>query len=328
MDAVFSWRRTCVADLPECLSLRPAKNGSEIVGQAKVLEGWRRLLEMTDATRSAVIERKRDGSPEIVGFGLATFVTKEFADAEMSNPAPGLNARIIASVVDNVPVIATYNQIREANTRGDLQQATLDFSWKNCLDADERNTVSIFLGRAYMALFAGYHLSRTFLEAVDEVDLQLVARQPGFETIDRFEGFRRANPDSSWNAERALMAVTTESSRVNQYSIASAQYQNHIPPQFGFTQGEQQLLEAALDAVDDKEAASTLFVTMPAIKRRWMKIFERVAAIMPELCPEDGNGTRGIQKRQRILNYVRHHPEELRPFDFEQDAKGKKEKGG
>jgi hypothetical protein len=42
----------------------------------------------------------------------------------------------------------------------------------------------------------------------------------------------------------------------------------------------------------------------------------RVGAIKPELCPPDGDGTRGIQKRQRILTYVRNHPEELRPFDF------------
>jgi hypothetical protein len=323
MDAVFSWRKTRAADLPECLSFRPAKNGSEFVGQERVLEAWRQLLEMTDATRSAVVELKQDGNTEIVGLGLATFVTKEFVNSEMSNPAPGLNARVIASIVNNASVIATHDEVREANTRGDLQQVTLEFSWKNRLNADERNGVSLFLGRAYQALFAGYHLSRTILEAVDELDLLMVGRQPGFEIIDRFEAFRRANPDTKWNQERALVAVTTESSKVNQYSIASALYQNHIRPQFGFTQGEQQLLEAAIGAADDAEAAKSLFVSLPTIKRRWEKIFERVAAIAPDLCPQDGNGTRGTQKRQRILNYVRSHPEELRPFDLSADRKAK-----
>jgi hypothetical protein len=58
-----------------------------------------------------------------------------------------------------------------------------------------------------------------------------------------------------------------------------------------------------------------LFVSLPAIKRRWENIFDRVGSIRPDLCPL-GNGTRGIQKRQRVLSYVRSHPEELRPFNF------------
>ena len=72
----------------------------------------------------------------------------------------------------------------------------------------------------------------------------------------------------------------------------------------------------ALEGIDDATAAKALFVTLPAIKRRWQNIFHRVGALMPDLCPPDGDGTRGIQKRQRILAYVRNYPEELRPFDF------------
>jgi hypothetical protein len=41
-----------------------------------------------------------------------------------------------------------------------------------------------------------------------------------------------------------------------------------------------------------------------------------MGSIGPDLCPLDGERTRGIQKRQRILTYVRSHPEELRRFDF------------
>ena len=78
----------------------------------------------------------------------------------------------------------------------------------------------------------------------------------------------------------------------------------------------EEALELALEGADDVSIAKSLFVTLPAIKRRWSHIFERAGSIRPDLCPLDGEGTRGIQKRQRILTYVRSHPEELRPFDL------------
>jgi hypothetical protein len=76
------------------------------------------------------------------------------------------------------------------------------------------------------------------------------------------------------------------------------------------------LLELALEGADDVFIAKSLFLTLPAIKRRWSSIFAHVSAVRPDLSPMDGDGTRGIQKRQRILTYVRSHPEELRPFDL------------
>lgn len=317
MDAVFSWRKTQAGDLPDCLTLHPAKNGAEDVGGTLALKAWRQLFEMTHAARSALVECHRNGKTEIVGFGFAVFVKKSFADAEVQNPRPGLNSRIIESVLGGNSVIAAYDDVRDANTRGDLQQVILDTSWDNTLlNATQRDEVRVLLGRAYQELHAGYRFSRILSELVDELDLWHVRGQRSLEVIDRFESYRRANPDTTWNSERALIAVTVESMRDDPHSVAAELFQHHRQPQFAFTRGEQQLLEAALEGADDASATKSLFVTLPAIKRRWESIFDRVAAVRPDLCPRDGDGTRGIQKRQRILSYVRNHPEELRPFDF------------
>jgi DNA-binding NarL/FixJ family response regulator len=98
-------------------------------------------------------------------------------------------------------------------------------------------------------------------------------------------------------------------------SVAAGVVHQHQLPRLAFTQGEKDLLEAATDGLDDVGASSELGLTLSAIKKRWGSIFERVAAKMPDLCPSDSSDTRGIQKRNRILTYVRQHPEELRPFD-------------
>jgi DNA-binding CsgD family transcriptional regulator len=316
MDAFFSWRKTQASDLGKCLRLHPAKNGSEIVGHSRALRAWQQLFETSHATRSGLVEMNDKGRVEIVGFGLASFVKKNFAEDEVRNPRPGLNSRIIESIVNGNSVIATLAEIRHANTHGDLQQVILETSWKNgSLTAVQVDEVRVLLGRAYQELFAGYRLSRILTEMVDELDLWHVRGLSSFRVVDRFEDFRRRNPETKWNSDRALLEVTLDTMRADPHSIAAGLFQHHVPPQFGFTEGEQALLELALEGADDVSIAKSLSLSVPAIKRRWTNIFERVGSIRPDLCPLDGNGTRGIQKRQRILTYARSHPEELRPFE-------------
>ena len=317
MEAFFSWRKTRASDLPECVRLHPAKSGADVLGDARALSAWQKLFEMRHASRSAVVELNCNGKVELVGFGFATFVQKGFAEAEVQEPRPGLNSRILESVVGGNSVVASYEEVREANTHGGLDQVILDTSWKDgFLTATQRDEVRVMLGRSYQDLFSGYRFSRILTELVDELDLWHVHGHRSFRIVDRFETFREANPETSWNHDRALAVVTVDSMREDPHSVAAGLFQHHSEPQFRFTRVEQELLEAALEGVDDTSAAKTLFVSVPAIKRRWAGIFERVAAIRPDLCPSDGDGTRGIQKRQRVLAYVRNHPEELRPFDF------------
>jgi hypothetical protein len=315
MNATLSWRKTRAVDIGECLQLHPAKNGAEIVGQACAVKAWHELFAMSWATRSAVVEMREKNRVEIVGFGLASFVKKGFAEEEMRNPRPGLNARIIESVASGNSCIASYAEIRDANRQGDLQQVILDTSWKRGpLEAVQVDEVRVLLGRAYQELYAGYHLSRILLEVVDEIDAWHVRGHRAFRAVDTFEEFHLANPGTQWNPGRRLLEAAAETLRNDPHSVAAGLFHHHVAPQFGFTQREQEMLELALDGADDAAIAQSSFVTLPAIKRRWSNIFERVAARRPDLCPPDGDGTRGIQKRQRILTYVRSHPEELRPY--------------
>ena len=105
MDAFFSWRKTTASDLPDCLKLHPAKNGAEIVGNRRAIRAWNQIFEMKHACRSALVEVHWEGHVEIVGFGFASFVKKSFAESEVLNPTPGLNSRIIDSVVSGNSVI-------------------------------------------------------------------------------------------------------------------------------------------------------------------------------------------------------------------------------
>ena len=187
----------------------------------------------------------------------------------------------------------------------------------------QRDEVRFLLGRAYQELFAGYCFGRILTELVDELDLWHIEGQRVW-ILDRFEAYRLSNPEAIWNPDRALALVTPESMGKDPHSVGSGLFNHRPQPQFAFALGEQELLELALEGSDDASAAKSLFVTAAAIKRRWENIFRRVAAIRPDLSPFDGEGRRGIQKRQRVIAHVRNHPEELRPFNISKQKKNPK----
>ena len=175
---------------------------------------------MSHASRSAVVEMYEKNRVEIVGFGFGSFVKTSFAEDEVRNPRPGLNSRIIESIGEGNSVIATCAEVRDANTRGDLEQGILDISWKNGpLTAAQVDLVRVLLGRAYQELFAGYHFSRILTELVDELDIWHVRGQKSFRVISQFEDFRRAHPATAWNPDRQLMEATLDTMRVDPDSV-------------------------------------------------------------------------------------------------------------
>jgi hypothetical protein len=313
---LFSWRKTQANDLPRCLQLHTAKNAVQAVGQSAAEQAWRQLLETTHATRSALVESPHNGHTEIVGFGLATFVKKRFAEEEVRNPRPGLNVRIIESILQGKSVVASYAEVRDDNTRADLQQVILETCWdNNALNPKDRDEVRVLLGVAYMELFTGYRFSRILYDIADAIDKFHTEGHRSFRAVDGCEDFRRAHPEVPCDPDWCLKECNLEVMRTDPHSIAAPLFQRHLPPQLALTRVEQEFLELALEGDDDESLAKASFVTVPAIKRRWSGIFQRVGAVRPDLCPLDGEGTRGTQKRQRILSYLRTHPEELRPFN-------------
>jgi hypothetical protein len=87
------------------------------------------------------------------------------------------------------------------------------------------------------------------------------------------------------------------------------------PPRLGFTRAEQQLLRQAVFGYTDVELARRLQLALPTIKNRWRALYDRLGLIAPELVVEIdcSSGVRGQEKRRRLIEYVRRHPEELRP---------------
>ncbi|MDP8983362.1 MAG: hypothetical protein M3O35_22530 [Acidobacteriota bacterium] len=189
------WRRPTEADLDECLAMESRHMGDNLVGKAAAREVWRGMLGHP-AFCGAVIEcydpgpttsRNGAGLPRptrrIVGFGASVFVSSEFADAELSNPQPFADARLIAAVHHGQPVLLTSDAIARNNAGDGLNSQMI---YGNCLASGKESGVTpeedaeaqFILGSSYVELHAGYNLRVVFGEACGrQIDIM---RRAGF----------------------------------------------------------------------------------------------------------------------------------------------------
>ena len=90
-----------------------------------------------------------------------------------------------------------------------------------------------------------------------------------------------------------------------------------MPPRLGLSLSEQRLLLAAGDGATDEELSDRLGISIHAVKMRWRMVYDRVAACLLDLADISGvdgeTRGRGKEKKHRVLEYIRKHPEELRP---------------
>ena len=299
----FTWRKTTEQDLAACLEVQLAHLGDQLTGPEIARNVWREILSHP-AMVTAVFECEPPiESRRIVGFGAAVFVRAEFAEAELVNPRPYINARVIESVHAGQPVLLTAGEIARANAGSGLDMANLCGSLlESILSPEERGQVQTLLSVSLATLLAGYRLNRIFGQATD------------FEMRAMLDSNLVREVASYPELELANYVATEQVASAQPFSIQVTIFQNR-EPLLRLSAADQELLSAALEGKTDAELVVSLHLTMPAVKARWRSIFARFARLKPEVAPEfQGEGSRGPQKRHRVLAYLREHPEELRPF--------------
>jgi hypothetical protein len=303
------WREATTADLMTCLEIQPACIGDGLVGRRAALCVWNELLS-SPSFLGMVIESERPvAGHRIVGCGLGVFVSPRFADQEIANPQPGLNARIIASCEAGKPVVMNYEELGMGNATNGVDFVNMYGTWREQLSTPkDLAEVQALMTTSFLETHAGYRLNRVLKEAIG------VSRM-GF---TRGTGIWRVLAEFP-EADSALFKVVSKEIAFDlPYSVAGVMY-NYNEPVLGLVRSDQQLLIAALKGATDPELALQLGVRVTSIKKRWISVFARIENFKPEVLGISGGKTpeyskRGPQKRHHVLSYVRAHPEELRPY--------------
>jgi hypothetical protein len=301
------WRPIGETDLSKCLEIQPACIGDQVVGRSAALRVWKAFLD-NPAFLANVIESERAiAGHQIVACGMGVLVSGDFADRELGNPRPGLNSRIIAAVASGEPIVLSRAEIAEGNAGAGIDFVNMYGTWREgIMTADQLAEVHALLGTSFVEHFAGYRFNRVLKEAIGQPQIALAEATGTYRLVAQFQ-----------KSESALFVVTRESALAAPYSVAAKMYRYQAPV-LRLRPAEQKLLAAALAGQTDAELSADLGLSIEAIKKRWMSIFDRVDQFKPEILsqPDAESESRGPQKRHRVVAYVRTHPEELRPFSW------------
>jgi DNA-binding CsgD family transcriptional regulator len=277
---------------------------------------WLKLIG-SDGFVAAVFEEQQGSKTTVLGAGVATFVTDEFV-RELKTPRHyWIGPEIVRRIHQGRSPVLSDKQVSEANTAGGLNVAV----WHTGVSPEDLARPEA--GNSVMASFIEMHRGFLLKELVFQV-----------ETVEHV-GAVRAIGAFFWNvATRCYGPLTLPAETVLKKCHVlglTAELGSHLHgfwgasifvyqrPRFGFSRSEQRLLSCGMAGGTDGEIADELGISLVGVRKRWRTIYERVGTIAPELSGPNGfsregeTSERGRAKKQRVLAYVRNHPEELRP---------------
>ena len=300
------WRTATWRDIEESLSFHGAYKGDARVGSDAALRCWRDLVRDPFFASAALVADPAIRGYRLVGVGASVLVSRAFADAEIANPRPDINSRIIASIHSGRSVLATRNEVARANACGGVDVVVLGGIWHDqILSAAERQEVQTILATSFTEALSGYRVRDILHETANEPAREFVQRSIVFSTIAQFS-----------ELGRFIHLMTSESVKAVPASLGNVIFR-YREPLLRLRDSDQQLLLSALRGATDQELSTLLGLKVSAVKARWRSAFARIEQTLPGLVADVGDrGGRGLQKRHRVLAYVRNHLEELRPYDW------------
>jgi hypothetical protein len=306
-------------DFDACLSLFRDRLAYTSDTLERLTTFWSRMLA-DDAMLADVIEdRDASGRSQIVALGTSVFVTDPYMLEAKSGVEPYLTARTIALELEGRSPILRAGAIRRANSGDGLSLLVLQYGEaRERLSPERRLLVRFKMRDAFLTVHSGYRIKEILQEYWDEIELSFVLSGWGKLRTDYADYFVRTGRAVPPPERRPyLIGFSPDDARADPGNMATPLFV-YAPPRFFFSPSEQELLRCALVGETDAQLAHSVGLAVPTVKGRWRQIYARVAAVSPALLVDDGDApperARGKEKRRPLLNYLRRHPEELRPY--------------
>ena len=277
---------------------------------------WLQLLGC-EAFGGIVVEEFEGDTPRLFAAAASVFTTHKFVQELKAPPFFWIGPELARRVTYGESPLLSDREVAAANADGGLNLVL----WQLCIDAKDtrRDEVRTQVSAAFFDMHRGFRLK-------EFIGLQAtVLEEPGW-TMDGGAFFLSPTDGSYINtfdmspdkvlATPHVFGLTRELAHGRMSWISSLFH--YDPPQIGFSRSEQKLLSAALRGGTDEELSDELVISLSAVKKAWSSVYDRAAEHLPDSIlaveeEERRNGDRGKQKKQRLLAYLREHPEELRP---------------
>ncbi|MGE0622907.1 MAG: helix-turn-helix transcriptional regulator [Pseudomonadales bacterium] len=295
----FTFRPAEAGDFDSWPDLLPA--GSMAPELPPSLPGlWAALLE-EGAMEARTIVSDADGD-SVEAFGASVFLRPGVLDTFHGLSRPRFAEWIYRSLLAGETPLLSGRELARANARDGLDVCVLHFCQRlNDLN-DPLGQQLLALGHAaFRDAHEGYNLNTVVHETFGGTHRDFLLAG-GFELLREFSD--EAGPSCLVAMTRARSAELVTGSPISLLFHSSQ-------PRYYFSPSERRVLRAALAGQTDKDAARRLGITPDAVKKAWRSVFERMEAFHGQQLI--GDEVRG--RRRSLLEYLRQHPEELRPYE-------------
>lgn len=270
-----------------------------------------------DSITAVVFEELLGSTTKFLGAGVAAFVTDDFLQKVKLAPHFWVGPEFVKRINGGKSPLLSDAEVRDANSLAGLNLVV----WHNSLHPADiiRLGASTKVMIAFEEKYRGFRL-RELIAQADCIEHLIAMRKAGGLYFDRaqraYGNYPEVRPEN-FSDEPRNVGIAREVALTHAGSWVASLFL-YAPPQFGLNRSEQRLLAAAHAGGTDGEIADSLGISPFTVKTTWRAIYDRVAACRPDLVPDrshdDGQAhARGKQKKQRLLDYLREHPEELRP---------------
>jgi hypothetical protein len=314
----FELRDATVSDLDACMELLASSYlyYPQRPDAAKAM--WSELFLKKAGLGFVATEPERGN--RVVHFGFSVFVSDDRARACRECRLPLIARRTVGEWAAGARPFLDSDEIARANAGAGLNVVGLHYGSLRGDEYFEHRLRAVSL-ESMRRMHAGWNLRSITVETFERADGrsrgetfgETLGFQAGHYTSEqlRAAGLTMAEAPCVWSATRE------ESMRKFGYALAVL-FGQYTPPRCGFAPHEQGILSLALEGKTDEAIASALCLSLPTVKKRFRIIYEKFrvglaqAGLAFDLCAE---GARGAETRRHLLNYLREHPEELRPCD-------------
>lgn len=313
-------RELRISDFDSCFELLASPWQCDPSEREALRAMWREVLEQRCGAPAIALDARE---PEIVvHFGLLVFVSDARAQEYRQCATPLISRRMLAEWASGGRPFLNYDEVARANAgpglnivvsyygrrRGDPRVYTANYeSSRVALSGWNLRslTTEVFTDPARNDREFGQWLGYRILEYPDER-----VRDAGIPLEER----------------PFLWAATREEDEERPHYGSSLVFGSYAPPRLSFTPLEQQLLQFAINGATDAVISREPGISLSVVKKHFRSIAEKArdAGILDEIAaaPSSGTRARGDEIRRHVLNYVRDHPEELRPYDLRPAQRG------
>ena len=310
------------ADLPRCLDLFD-RNGRCLVS-APVREHLPRLWadwlaqDRRFPKPFALWEDLRGPhGPRLEAIGLSRFVHDEVHDLLLREPQPYLLDRLCRLALDGHQPFLDQREVARANAGAGLSLVMpLYLQREHDLGHPDSLRLRPIGPAAWYFCHAGYNVRRIHGEVYGRPAADYMAAG-GFRTVQAFAA-PAGTPADSEPHQHVIDRGDLPPGAINAMSLWVMHPQ---PPALGLSPSLQTVATYALQGDTDRAIAARLGISADAVKQAWRAILRTVSAHMPELCADTSGATapdappvRGAEHRRTVVEYLRQHMEELRPW--------------